>query len=100
VRWLHIPLLSGAAELAREGFVTGASHRNWSSYGADVVLPPGFPDWQRHLLTDPQTSGGLLIACAPERADAIARSIREAGYPRACPIGRADAGTPGIRLQE
>ena len=39
------------------------------------MLPDGLPDWQRHLLTDPQTSGGLLIACAPERADAIVRTI-------------------------
>jgi selenide, water dikinase len=93
-----VPLLSGAALLARDGFVTGASHRNWSSYGADVALPPGFPEWQRHLLTDPQTSGGLLVACAPERADVIGGLIRDAGYPGACTIGRAEAGPPGIRV--
>lgn len=93
-----IPMLSGAAGLAREGFVTGASHRNWLSYGADVALPEGFAEWQRHLLTDPQTSGGLLIACAPERADAVASSIRDAGYASARLIGRVGEGAPGIRI--
>jgi selenide,water dikinase len=91
-----VPLLSGAVALAREGCVTGASHRNWSSYGAEVTLPPDFPDWQRHLLTDPQTSGGLLVACASERADAIARFILDAGYPAARAIGHAEPGAPGL----
>jgi selenide,water dikinase len=93
-----IPLLSGAVELAREGLVTGASHRNWLSYGADVTVSPDFPDWKRHLLTDPQTSGGLLIACAPKRADAIARFIRRSGYSRARVIGHGDCGSPGVRV--
>ena len=95
-----VPLLSGAAGMAREGFVTGASRRNWSSYGADVAVPPGFPDWKRHLLTDPQTSGGLLVACTPERADAIARFICNAGYPGTRVIGHAEAGSPGVRVME
>ena len=55
-----------AATLAQQGFVTGASHRNWASYGECVVLPADMPEWKRHLLTDPQTSGGLLVACAAE----------------------------------
>ena len=67
----EVPFLSQAARLAREGSVTGASGRNWASYGDAVDLPPGLPDWQRDLLTDPQTSGGLLVACAAERAEDI-----------------------------
>ncbi len=59
-----LPLLPRASELAQEGFVTGASGRNWESYGQEVTLPSSYPLWQRHILTDPQTSGGLLIACA------------------------------------
>ena len=98
IRADDVPLLPGAAALAREGFVTGASHRNWSSYGAEVALPPAFPDWRRHLLTDPQTSGGLLVACAPERAEALAGRIRDAGYASARAIGRSMAGTPGVRI--
>ena len=57
-----LPLMSQAAALAQQGHVTGASIRNWASYGNDVRLPIGLPEWQRHLLTDPQTSGGLLLA--------------------------------------
>ena len=74
-----LPLLSQAATFAQQGFVTGASLRNWASYGKDVNLPAQMPDWQRHVLTDPQTSGGLLISSASERADAIVRSIVAAG---------------------
>ena len=93
-----IPLLTEAASLAQQGFVTGASHRNWDSYGNHVALPAGLPDWQRHLLSDPQTSGGLLVACAPGRAKDIVETIHAAGYPAAQVIGHADAGTPGITI--
>jgi selenide,water dikinase len=93
-----IPLLTEAASLSQQGFVTGASHRNWDSYGAQVTLPAGLPDWQRHLLSDPQTSGGLLVACAPEKATEIVETIRTAGYPTAQIIGHAEAGAPGIKI--
>jgi selenide, water dikinase len=98
IRAGELPLLSGAARLVQEGHVTGASHRNWASYGGDVTLPPDLPDWKRHLLTDPQTSGGLLVACAPERADSIVARIREAGYPAVRVVGQAVSGQPGIRV--
>jgi selenide,water dikinase len=98
IRGSQVPLLTQAAELAQQGFVTGASHRNWASYGNEVRLPAGYSEWRRHLLTDPQTSGGLLIACAPERADAIARAIREAGYPAAQVIGEAKPGPAGVEV--
>ncbi|RDW11672.1 selenide, water dikinase SelD, partial [Paracoccus thiocyanatus] len=71
LRLADLPLLSRAAELAQAGFTTGASTRNWAAYGAEVELPKGLADWQRALLTDPQTSGGLLVACAPGAADAV-----------------------------
>jgi selenide,water dikinase len=100
IRAGDVPLLSGAAGLAQEGFVTGASHRNWSSYGADVALPASFPDWKRHLLTDPQTSGGLLVACAPQHAETIVRLVRDAGHPAAGVIGHAEPGMPGVRVAE
>jgi selenide, water dikinase len=93
-----VPLLAEAAALAQGGFVTGASNRNWSSYGHDVTLPNGFPEWRRHLLSDPQTSGGLLVACEPARADAIAARIVQAGYPQTRVIGHATAGTPRISI--
>jgi selenide,water dikinase len=93
-----IPLLTEAASLAQQGFVTGASHRNWASYGAQVTLPAGLPDWQRHLLSDPQTSGGLLVAVAPGKAEEIVQTIRAAGYPAAQVIGHAASGPPGIKI--
>jgi selenide,water dikinase len=93
-----VPLLEKAEALVREGFVTGASHRNWSAYGSAVDLPDGFPDWRRHLLTDPQTSGGLLVACAPDRADAILARIRAAGHPTAAILGRVAEGPARLRV--
>ena len=67
----QIPLLPGVLELADARHVTGASGRNWDSYGAQVILPAGISPAHQALLSDPQTSGGLLVACAPEAADAV-----------------------------
>lgn len=88
-----LPFLSQSEKLANEGFITGASGRNWASYGHDVDLPEGLPDWQRLLLADPQTSGGLLVACAPGRADDLLNVIRRAGYGRASVVGIAEEGS-------
>jgi selenide,water dikinase len=93
-----LPLLQEAEALARKGFVTGASTRNWDSYSDSIGIPGGLELWQRHLLTDPQTSGGLLVACAPERADQILASIVEAGYPTARVVGHAEPGPARIEV--
>jgi selenide,water dikinase len=95
-----VPLLGRAAELSRQGFVTGASQRNWSSCAAAVELPADFPEWHRHLLTDPQTSGGLLVAVARSRAGSVLEQVRAAGHPAAAVIGRMAAGAPGISVVE
>lgn len=87
-----LPFLSQAGRLAQEGRVTGASHRNWASYGESVELPAGLPEWQRHLLTDPQTSGGLLVSCKAGRAEALLGQIKAAGYPSARIVGSVEAG--------
>jgi selenide,water dikinase len=94
-----LPFLTDAEDLARQHFVTGASARNWASYAESVTLPSGFPEWRRHLLTDPQTSGGLLIACDPGHAVQVVRMITDAGYPRASIIGHADTGSPSITIR-
>lgn len=94
----RIPFLTEAAALARDGYATGASGRNWASYGDGIVLPDTLPAWQRTLLTDPQTSGGLLIACAASRAADIRASIVAAGYPLASVIGSVSAGAPIVRI--
>src|SRR6201991_722492 len=94
----NVPLLPEASDLVRQGFFTGASVRNWTSYGDGVRLAPDFPEWRRHLYTDPQTSGGLLIACDAAQAEAIARRIVEDGYPFARMIGYVERGEPAVRM--
>ena len=94
----RLPLFREAASLARGGYVTGASTRNWDSYGDDVRLPDGLELWQRQLLTDPQTSGGLLVACAPDRAEQILGRIVAAGYSSAGIVGRAEEGPAQVRV--
>lgn len=98
IRASEVPLLKEAERLAQEGCVTGASHRNWTSYGSSVSLPESWPEWRRHLLTDPQTSGGLLIACAAERATELTGHIRAAGYPLARIVGQIEVGSAGVAV--
>jgi selenide,water dikinase len=94
----RVPLFTQAKALAEAGFITGASKRNWHSYGEGVSLDADMPAWRRDLLTDPQTSGGLLVACKAERAAAIRGMIEEAGYPSASIIGSVIDGVPGIEV--
>jgi selenide,water dikinase len=93
-----VPLLADAAMLAEKGFVTGASHRNWASYGESVALQAGLPEWKRHLLADPQTSGGLLVSCTAASAPGLVESIKASGFPSASIIGRTEAGAPKITV--
>ncbi|HWK01629.1 MAG TPA: selenide, water dikinase SelD [Xanthobacteraceae bacterium] len=98
IRMADVPLFKQAENLAKQGFVTGASKRNWASYGKKVETPADFPEWARDLLTDPQTSGGLLVACSQSRAESLVKEIVAAGYPSAMVIGTAEAGKPGVRV--
>ena len=98
IRFGDLPFLTEAKRLAQQNYVTGASARNWASYAESITLPAGLAEWQRHLLTDPQTSGGLLIACDPGRAAEVTRTIAKAGYPNARVIGLADGGQPSITI--
>jgi selenide,water dikinase len=98
IRADDVPLLKEAPQLAQQGFITGASHRNWASYGEGVELPAGWPEWRRHLLTDPQTSGGLLVACAAEKAATMVAMIQAAGYPAARVIGHAGTGEGKLKI--
>ncbi|MBI1196310.1 MAG: selenide, water dikinase SelD [Phenylobacterium sp.] len=88
-------LLPGVEAFLRSGVRTGASGRNWASYGDRVREPSDFPDWRRDLLTDPQTSGGLLIAAAPEAAEAVLAAARGLGFREAAVVGRLAALEPG-----
>lgn len=89
-----LPLLPGVEALAREGVRTGAATRNWQSYGDAVRLPPGFDDWKRDVLCDPQTSGGLLVACGKEIAGEVLEKSTDAGFKSVAIVGRLIDGPP------
>jgi len=91
-------LLPAVEDLAKAGVRTGASTRNWASYGAAVRLPAELPEWRRDLLTDPQTSGGLLIAVAADQAQAVLEFVRGAGFGRAAVVGRMAEGPAEVRV--
>lgn len=93
-----IPLLPNVAQLAEQGYVTGASGRNWSSYGHDVTLVASITATQRHLLTDPQTSGGLLVSCDAAAAEQVLALFRREGFADAAVIGEIAAGVAGVEV--
>jgi selenide,water dikinase len=93
-----VPLLDQAESLVQAACFTGASERNWSSYGDAIDLPGGLEDWRRRLLTDPQTSGGLLVACDGHAAPGICSGIRK-GDPRAAIIGSVEVGDPIVVVE-
>ena len=98
IEWNQVPLLQGVRELAQAGFVTGASGRNWVGYGADVTLPAGFAEADQALLTDPQTSGGLLVSCTPDSVEQVLAVFRQHGFGQAAVIGQARPANAGKRL--
>jgi len=94
----QVPVLATAAKLAPQGIGPGAIERNWDSYGAEVHMETGFPAWAQRLLCDPQTSGGLLAACAPDSATCVLDMFRNAGFASAAIIGRLEEGIPGVQV--
>jgi selenide,water dikinase len=99
LHWPTVPLLPGVRDLAQQGQVTGASGRNWAAYGAEVSLPDGFAKEDKALLTDPQTSGGLLVACAPDQAPEVLATFTRMGFAQAACVGEVLAArADGIRL--
>jgi selenide,water dikinase len=90
--WPAVPLLPGVRALAEQGFVTGASGRNWAGYGAEVTLGQGVTDLERALLTDPQTAGGLLVSCTPEALPEVQAVFARHGFAHSAVVGRVEAG--------
>jgi len=99
VRLRDVPRLPGALELAREGVVTGASKRNLDSHGADVAFAADVGDAERALLTDPQTSGGLLVACARDAVDDVLALFAREGFAEARVIGEFHEGAPRVDVE-
>jgi selenide,water dikinase len=98
IDWPQVPLLPRVEQMAAEGFVTGASGRNWAGYGAEVRLDAALPPVAQDLLSDPQTSGGLLVSCAPDCVPQVLALFHEQGFEAACVIGRMEAGPAGLRV--
>ncbi|HEY2188827.1 MAG TPA: selenide, water dikinase SelD [Caldimonas sp.] len=98
IAWSQVPLLVGVERRAADGFVTGASGRNWAGYGAEVDLDPALPATARDLLADPQTSGGLLVSCAPEALDDVLGVFRAQGFDAAAVIGLVRTGPARLRV--
>ena len=98
IDWARVPLLPGVEPLAAQGFVTGASGRNWAGYGAGVVLAPGLPATAQSLITDPQTSGGLLVARAPDTVQQVLDTFAQEGFAHAAVVGRVEAGPAQLHV--
>ncbi len=98
LNWRSVPLLADVRALAEAGFVTGASARNWDGYGADIALPEGFAEVDRALLTDPQTSGGLLVSCTPGAVGEVIEVFRRHGFLEAAVVGEVKAAVEGGAL--
>jgi selenide,water dikinase len=88
INWDQVPLIDGVRDLAAQGLVTGASGRNWAAYGHEVALPEDFSETNRALLSDPQTSGGLMVSCSPQSVDAVMEIFKRHGFDAARQIGR------------
>jgi selenide,water dikinase len=91
-----IPLLPGVEQLAHDGYFTGASGRNWEAYGQDVQLAASVSPAQHSLLTDPQTSGGLLVSCDASSVDEVLALFRREGFGEAAVIGRMAEGAARV----
>ena len=91
IDWPAVPLLLGVRDLAQRGFVTGASNRNWAGYGVEVAVPASMAAEDRALLTDPQTSGGLLVSCEPGSVDEVLAVFKRHGFEDAAVVGRVMA---------
>ena len=91
--WTRTPLIAGARALASQGCITGASGRNWASYGDEISLPAGFGEVDRALLSDPQTSGGLLVSCSAGSAADVLAIFRAQGFAEAAVIGEVSQGS-------
>ena len=94
----QLPWLPQSLDFAAQGVVTGASNRNWNAYGNHVCLAENMDLTARHLLTDPQTSGGLLISCAPDAVEQVMHVLRAQGFSQAAQIGRVQTGSAAVHV--
>lgn len=98
IHFQQLPILSAALVLVQQGYAPGAAERNWNSYAEQVCLPLGMAAWQKNVLCDPQTSGGLLISCAPDKVKSVLELFHGQGFANACVIGYLKEGDAGITV--
>ncbi len=95
----RVPLLPGAYDYAAMGLVPAGSFANRNFCAKSLMVDPGVDPVLLDLLADAQTNGGLLLAAAPEAADALLTALHREGFPHAALIGEVTAAGPGcIRL--
>jgi selenide,water dikinase len=99
IEFARVPVIDTALKLAEAGFATGAAARNWNSYGQEVDLAPEIAEWQRKLLCDPQTSGGLLVSCAADAVEDVLAAFRADGFEQAAVIGGLASGDPRVSVK-
>ena len=87
IKWADVPLLPGVSELFKKGNVTGDSGRNWDGYGNEIGLANGLPAECQALLSDPQTSGGLLVTCSLETVNEVLEIFKRHGFNDAAVVG-------------
>jgi selenide, water dikinase len=93
-----LPVIPEALEWVKQGVATGASDRNWKGYGHELEVPADFSDWKRTLLADPQTSGGLLVSCAPDSVQDVLKAFKTRGFDDARVIGKIGSGPARLRI--
>lgn len=90
-----VPVFAGARRLVAEGVKTGASGRNWASISS--MVDAALSDAERDIFCDPQTSGGLLVACDRGAVDEALSVFRRHGHEPAV-IGEMTGGPARLRL--
>jgi selenide, water dikinase len=98
VQFDALPVIAEALDWVKQGVATGASERNWKGYGHEVDLPAGFPEWKRKLLSDPQTSGGLLVSCGSDAVATVLNEFRNRGFGETKVIGKVTAGPARLKV--
>nr|HIL77206.1 selenide, water dikinase SelD [Rhodospirillales bacterium] len=96
--WDKLPILDTVLDYAQKGYNTGAADRNWDSFCDQVVTPDGMPQWQKNILMDPQTSGGLLVSCPPEAVDTVLKTFHDSGFDYASVIGSLSDGEAKVSV--
>ena len=98
VEFEALPLFAHAQHLAETGIGTGGANRNWKSYGHEIDLPTDAPEWWRGVLCDPQTSGGLLIACSRDSVPQVLELLARRHFDQARVVGDFGNTQPRIRV--